>query len=132
MHQRIKPGMLKGMAEQGCRAGAVDIVVTEDRDALAGLDRAGQPQNGLVEIDHGGGVGQPVTQARLQPAGRIRHRGAPARQQAGEDGRHVQLAADHLRLARRRLVQPVGPAATEDRARDPEIGGVLHAQKLWR
>ena len=58
-----QPQATRIFAEQRRAAGAVDVVVAEDRDAFAPLDRALQPFGRRLHVAHDEGIGHQVAQA---------------------------------------------------------------------
>ena len=65
--------------EQGRAGRAVDVIIAEDRDRLAALDRVGEPLRALVHVLEAGRIGQEVADRRVAVAGKI-----VARDPAGE------------------------------------------------
>ena len=102
--------------EQRHRGGAVDVVVAQQPDWLAGDHGVGQALDRAVEIEQMGRVGQRVAQARRQER----------RHPVGDDAAAGQDPAEHLRQIdpltdrerERGVVLAPAPAAAADRALD--------------
>ena len=91
------------------RAGrAVDVIVAEDRDRLAALDRVGEPLGALVHVLEAGRVGQEVADLGIAMARQIVARDAAGEQQLVDQRVHAEavvgLPPPAPRLAGHRLV----------------------------
>ena len=51
--------------EQGRAGRAIDVIIAENRDRLAGLDRVGEPLGALVHVLEAGRIGQEIADRRL-------------------------------------------------------------------
>ena len=108
---RAQPGM-----QLGGRAGAVDIIVGEQRDFRAALDRVPDQRGRVIHAGEAGRVGKAVTQAWVEKgAGGLGVQ--PARgEQPGERIGHAMATLD---LARLRIVSRFqNPAAPAQRPSD--------------
>jgi hypothetical protein len=125
--ERLAPDFLEIFAEQGRRTGAVDVVVAEDGDALAMLERVCEPRGGGLHVDHLARVRHQVAQRRLEMAlDRVE-----VDSSAGENAGEEVAAAGQLRngqgarLSRR--IEPGAPGAAGQRGIDiQEISGARH------
>ena len=115
--QPSRPRRSREIAVQQRRRGrAVDVVVGEDADPLAGGDRVRQPLDRDIEIEKVRGVGQAVADPRPQEDRRRVETDAARRQHAPYDLRQIETLADGQR---KRLVdRPKLPAPAAERAID--------------
>ena len=89
----VEPELAQQADQQGRRGGAVDVIIAEDGDRLAGLDRVGEPRRGLVHVAEDGRIGHEVAQASggggaPAPRGRRRGRAAVGRRGRRAGSRH--------------------------------------------
>ena len=67
---------------QQCRAGrSVYVIIAEDRDRLAALDRIGQPFGAVVHVLEGGGIGEEIADSRIAVPRKVVARHAASKQQ---------------------------------------------------
>ncbi len=88
--------------QQGGTRRPVDVVIAEDRDLLALLDRDGEPVGRGLHVDQHGGVGQEVAQARLEEARHGMEIDPAAGQHPGQHLRQAVALRDGDREALRR------------------------------
>ena len=124
MDHRRQAAMAQKAREQCRRCRAIDVVVAEDRDRLAVLDRIGEA---LRRLRHGGQhirIGQQRLHGRIEIGlDRVGLDAAPG-QDARQQFRHVASLRNRERTRGAALVQPVAPGAA--------AGGFLHAEKQAR
>jgi len=118
-----RPGGAPIVDQQRRRAGAVDVIIPEDRDLLASLDGVRHAGERLV---HGGqrrGVGHQLADRRIEVTRRLGHAHAAPGENAGEQ------IVDPMRLGQRqrgrlaRRIEPRPPRSAEDGVFDAEEGG---------
>ena len=102
--------------EQRHRGRAVDVVVAEQADRLAGDDRVGQPLDRAVEVVQMRRVGQRVAQPRRDEGRHAVEREAAAGQDPADHLGQLDALADRER--QRGVVIAPAPAAAADRALD--------------
>ncbi len=108
-------------AQQGAGCSAVDIVVAEDRDALALADGLCKARCGIVHVGQHGRVGHQVADGRLQePFGVFRFHAAPGQHPGDELGNVARLRDRQRRVAGAR-VEAVAPLLPE--------GGFTHGKE---
>ena len=118
--QRLAPHGGQIFAEQRRRAGAVDVVIAEDGDPLAALDRAREPLRRRPHVGERQRIGHEVAQRRLQmPLDRLELDAAPG-QDAGDEFAAPADLRDRLRPRLPRRVEPRPPAAPGQRRLDVE------------
>ena len=108
------------LGEDRRAAGAVHVVVAEDRHRLAALDRVGEPLDRRLHVAQHAWVGEQVAQAGAEEGGDVAQGDAAAGEHAAERvGQAVGLGdrgGDRL-LAR---IAAIDPGAAERGAGDPE------------
>ena len=100
--------------QQRRRAGAVDVVISEDRDLLSLRDRRGESVDGRVHPLHGRGIRHERPQRRIEIGGGLVYADAPPRQHARQQVANA-VPLDHgerARLAGRVEARP--PGTTEN------------------
>ena len=112
-------------AEERRAAGAVDIIVAEDRDALAPLDSVRKTSCSLLHVGEPMRVGHQIAQARVQEAFGFLDGHASSRKNAAEDFRQAVGLRDRKRDRRARGIAALDPGPAEH--------GTGHAQdRSWR
>ena len=71
--------------QQGRRAGAVHIVIPENRDLFASLDRLGESIHGAVHVAQRQRFRHQFAQRRIEIGWRVGSADSPARQHSGEN-----------------------------------------------
>ncbi len=100
---------------------AVDIVVAEDRDALAALDGTHQADRGLFAIGQLMGIGHQAADRRIEEFDRLVYRHAAPGQHPGDQVRQSMDLRHSQRAVLPCLVEPRHPAIVER--------GFLHTEK---
>ena len=118
--QRVEPLMAQEARQQRRRRCAVDIVIAEDGNALAGHDRIGDARRGGLHVGHHGRVGHQRPEARRQELRRLVHADTAPRQDARHDIGDLVSLGDGKRHIAGRAIQPLEPAAAAKRALDAE------------
>lgn len=123
--------------EQRRRAGAVDVVVAEDRDLLAGYRRLRQPLGGTIHVAQNRRVRQEVSQFWLEMTQCFARQDAAPGQDAGQRIGHALDLRQRLGLCEAGGIEPVAPWASKRRMSDTEEKAILagvHAPPLaqWR
>ena len=98
--------------------GAVDIVIAEDGDALALLDRERQPGARALHVAQCIGVGQPVADARIEEARHIVEGNPPPRDDPGKHLLQAMALRDHRGAALSLAVKAIAPAPAIGRGGD--------------
>ena len=80
---------LEETAEQRSRGRAVHVVVAEDRDFLARLQRAREPRDGPLHVLEVERIGQQPAQRRIEVVRRVFRRDAAGREHAPDQLRHL-------------------------------------------
>ena len=88
---------------------AVDVVVAEDRHALAPHDRVGDARRGLVHVGQRGRVRQQVADRRIEEFLGVVRRHAARRQHARDDVGHAVSLRDRQRGGLLPLGEPMAP-----------------------
>ena len=115
-----RPQAVEEFAEERRAAGAVDVVVAEDRDPLAALDGAGEPLRRRLHVAHDEGVGHQVAQGRIEIAVDRLRRDAPPGENPSEEFVVPADLGDGERARLARPVEPRPPRPPERRALDIE------------
>ena len=96
--------------EQGRAGRAVDVIIAENRDCLASLDRVGEPLRALVHVLEAGRVGQEVADRRLAVTLEVVATNSAGEQELVDQGIHRQSGlarpAPFPRLPAGRLLHP--------------------------
>ncbi len=108
------------LAEQRRAAGAVDVVVAEDRHRLAALDRVGEARRRGRHVRHSMRIGHEVAQARFEEARRRLHGDAAPGEHPRQNVRHAVRLRDRRGDDGTRRVAALVPGAAENGARDVE------------
>ncbi len=120
MKQRIEAAMAEKPHQQRHRGGAVDVVIAEDRNALASHDRSRQTLRRGRHVGDSVGVRHQPPDARIEVGLDVGDLDAPSGDDARQQLRQV-VALDHRHGAGiGALVQPVMPWPPGDRALDAE------------
>jgi len=106
--------------EQGRGRGAVDIVIAEDRDLLAALDRIGDARRGGVHVGERRRVRHQPAEARLEELRRCIDTDAARRENAGEQFRQLMPLHHGGSGEAGGGIEPVVPAAAGHRPVDAE------------
>ena len=129
MDDRLAAAGAEIFADERRAAGAVDVVVAEDRDALAPHGGGGEAHGRRLHVAQDEGVGHQVAQGRVEIALDRLRRDAAACENPGEE---LVVAADLGDGERARLacaVEPRPPRPSERRALDiEEVTGRRHAR----
>ena len=130
--QRIEAGMAQVPGEQCCRRRAVDIVVAEDRDALA-LDRSvGDALRRRFHIRQRERIRHQLAHGRIEEIGDRIELDATAGENAREHFRQLMPLRDRQRARSGAHVEPVAPDLSRGRACDAqERQPVVHHGKRW-
>ena len=126
---RLEPELAQQADQQGGRGGAVHVIIAEDGDRLAPLDRVGDARGRLVHVLEDGRVGHEGAKRRRPVAGEI---------VATDAARHQQLVDQVVGLvagiARVGVPGTPAPRLPEDRARHAadEVGGHQHRREPRR
>ena len=102
--------------EQRRRGRAVDVVVAEDRHALAPHDRVGDARGGLDHVGQRGRVGQQVADRRIEEFRGVFGGDAARREHARDDLGHAMALRDGQRDRFLPDAQPVAPGDAAHRA----------------
>ena len=119
------PAGAQVLGEERRAAGAVDVVIAEDRDGLAREYSIGEARGGVLHAAQLVRVRQEVAQLRGKEARHLVHGDAAPGEHPRQDVGHAVALRDRGRNRRRHGVAAVEPGATEGGAGHAEDGAVL-------
>ena len=123
MNQRIEPAMAQVPGQKGCRGGAIDVVVAEDRDLLAARGGVRDALGGGLHLGHGVGIGHQFADGGIEKIlDRVDLDIAP-RQHPRQHFRQLVALGDRERPRRPPRIEPVAPHLAG--------GGARHAEERW-
>ncbi len=134
MNDRIEAAMAQEPRQHRRRAGAVNIIVAENRDLLAARDSLGQARGGRRHVGEHARIGHQQPHGRVEKTDRLLHLDPAARQDAGQQFRQFVPLHDGERPCRAALVEAVAPGAAGRGLLDPEEvairGDDIHARDM--
>ena len=129
MDKKRRSGSAEKIRQQRRRAGAIDVVVAEDGDRLARLDRRCEPRRRRYHVDKDIGIGHQPAQGRIEIERRLFRRDAAP----GKDPRQqVRMAMQlHHRLGPRLTgeIEAVAPRPAEQRTLDAQKGAAFREKQ---
>ena len=117
---RLQPVMREEAAHQSGGRGAVDVVVAEDGDRLALLDRIGETRGRRLHVAHAVGIGHQRLQGGIEHDGNVVERHAAPGEHAAEQLRQSVPLADGGGAQLRFAGEALAPLVAARRHRHPE------------